>query len=200
MSLRLRAFFLWAEHVLLVIRLKRQRHIGGPVVDQAHVPDFDRQRVEKIKRGSSAIPEPHQGRVRARLIGSGELSLPYSSGQVALALAHRHSVGVKARKLSKPYRHFPTCISCKKYAGDLVLALICCCSATRSFGAAKHGQCYSYCLFGCLFGRPRAFIDQRNQCFGLIAARAHCRGSLLDLGFGARRECHMCAGRGQRRS
>jgi hypothetical protein len=42
--------------------------------------------------------------------------------------------------------------------------------------------------------------DIEHQCLGLLAARADCRGGILDLGSGARRQRHVRAGRGQRRS
>src|SRR6266516_149415 len=93
------------ENVLFAVWIERKRHVDGLVLDEAFVPDFDPQRVEKdhrihrIKRPVLPFPDFIEYRIGdpadevGRDFGSIEL------GQMALDLPHRHAAGVEAQNL-----------------------------------------------------------------------------------------------------
>ncbi len=93
------------ENVLFAVWIERKCHIDGLVLDEAFVPDFDPQRVEKdhrihrIKRPVLPLPDFVEYRIGdpadevGRDFGSIEL------GQMALDLPHRHAAGVEAQNL-----------------------------------------------------------------------------------------------------
>src|SRR3974377_2427157 len=45
------------EHVLLAVRIERQRHVNGLVLDQTFVADFDPQRI-KVHQGIDRLERP----------------------------------------------------------------------------------------------------------------------------------------------
>ena len=93
------------ENVLLAVRIERQRHVDGLVLDQALVADLDPQGVEKHHRidrvERPVLPFPHlvENRVGdpADQIGRDLGAIEF--GQVALDLAHRHAARVEAQDL-----------------------------------------------------------------------------------------------------
>jgi hypothetical protein len=92
------------EHVLLAVRIERQRHIDG-FLDQAPVANLDDQRVEKnhwidqVERSVLPFPYLVEDHVGDPANEVGRNVRPIQFGQVTLDLAPRHTTGVKAHNL-----------------------------------------------------------------------------------------------------
>ena len=91
--------------LLLAVRIERQRHVDGLVLDQALVADFDPQSVEKhhridrIERPVLPFPDLIKHRIGHPADQVGRDLGAIEFGQVALDLAHRHAARVKAQDL-----------------------------------------------------------------------------------------------------